>query len=66
MPPNRSGYQQLAQTAEEPEDSFDGDLSASLDGLPPPVTAGPSQQRRLRTNAPKSIDLSKLDVAFKR
>ena len=66
MGPNRSGYQVLSQSVEDVDDSFEGDLSVSSDILPAPVTAGPPHNRRLRSNAPKSIDLRKLDVAFKR
>lgn len=66
MGPNRSGYQVLSQSVEDVDDSFEGDLSVSSDILPAPVTAGPPRNRRLRSNAPKSIDLRKLDVAFKR
>lgn len=69
MGPNRSGYQALAQSADDDADqSVEADLSASFmsEGLPAPATASPSRPKRLRNNAPKSIDLSKLDVAFKR
>jgi phosphatidylinositol 4-kinase type 2 len=68
--PSHAGYQALSQHAEA--DEAEADISADTDGgdlLPAPVTAGPSRDRRgraARANAPRSIDLGKLDNAFKR
>ena len=54
MPPNRSQYQPLAQTAEDEEE----DVSEGL---------APHRARGLRrAQRPVHIDLSKLDSAFKR
>jgi phosphatidylinositol 4-kinase type 2 len=74
--PSRAGYQALSQyvdadDADAPEADVSGSGVAEADELlPAPVTAGPSRTRgrgRLsRQNAPRSIDLGKLDNAFKR
>jgi phosphatidylinositol 4-kinase type 2 len=70
--PSHSGYEALAQQSDDAahDTSFD-DLDETDDLLPTPVTAassnGRAKNKRLsRQGAPRSIDLGKLDTAFKR
>jgi phosphatidylinositol 4-kinase type 2 len=68
--PAQGGYQALSQQVDD-VDAHDASLDDidETDGLlPAPVTAGPlrGQRQRQRQGAPRSIDLGKLDTAFKR
>jgi hypothetical protein len=74
--PSHSGYEALSQQAEDSAlDASLDDIDETDDLLPPPVTAGSSNNRSSkgkkrkgvsRAGAPRSIDLGKLDTAFKR
>jgi hypothetical protein len=67
MAPSRSGYQPLSQNADDADERYEYGVAGEGPLLPQPVTAGePSRGRMLRRNAPRSIDLGKLDTAFKR